>query len=187
MDAVHPNGEQTQAGQVLFEILLTSSFLLKTIEIHFQMMYNKFSTLGVDIQRGFHEKSHSKRIFLLAIFALVAFSTATDSHATTGNIQIISNIANGSGLSGSDEYVVSNMDTKLIQLQNWTLRDAANHIYTFPSHSMNSGQECRIYTNQSHPDTCGFNYNSSSAIWNNSGDTAYLRNSSNNIIDEFTY
>ncbi|PKO16809.1 MAG: hypothetical protein CVU39_06220 [Chloroflexi bacterium HGW-Chloroflexi-10] len=108
--------------------------------------------------------------------------------SNTGNIQIISILANGSGTSEPDEYVlIRNMDTKLIQLQNWTLRDAANHVYTFPSRFMTPGEECRIYTNQSHPEYCGFNYGSSSAIWNNSGDTAYLRDSAGNLIHQFSY
>lgn len=76
-----------------------------------------------------------------------------------------------------DEYVViQNKETFAVNLSSWTLRDNANHVYTFPTFTIQPGQACRIYTNQSHPEYCGFNYASASAIWNNDGDCAYLRN-----------
>ena len=43
-----------------------------------------------------------------------------------------------------------------------------------PSFLMQPGQDCRVYTNENHPEWCGFNYGSGSAIWNNTGDCAYL-------------
>ena len=46
---------------------------------------------------------------------------------------------------------------------------------------------CRVFTNESHPEWCGFTYDSGSVIWNNSGDTATLRYSSNVLIDEYIY
>ena len=46
------------------------------------------------------------------------------------------------------------------------------------------GQVCRIYTNEYHPECCGFNYGSGSAIWNNTGDCAYLRDGQSTLIDE---
>jgi len=107
---------------------------------------------------------------------------------TTGNIQIISIHYNGSGTSEPDEYVViQNMDTQIIQVQNWTIRDIANHVYTFRSYEMHPGQICRVYTNQDHPEFCSFNYQSSAAIWNNTGDTAYLKDSAGKLIDQFSY
>lgn len=105
-----------------------------------------------------------------------------------GSVDITSIYYNGSGSSEPDEYVViKNIDTHNIQLQGWTLRDNANHIYTFPSFSMVPQQICRIYTNQSHPEYCGFNYGSSSAIWNNTGDCAFLRNAQGTQVDQYCY
>jgi hypothetical protein len=56
-----------------------------------------------------------------------------------------------------------------IQLKNWTLRDVANHIFTFPSFVIQPNQKCRVYTNQIHAQWCGFSYGSGSTIWNNTG------------------
>ncbi len=107
---------------------------------------------------------------------------------TTGNMVIIDIYYDGEGSQEPDEYVeIRNDDTKSIQLQNWTLRDITDHIYTFPSFVIEPDDVCRVYTNENHPVWCGFNYGSGSAIWNNGGDCAYLLNSQINLVDEYCY
>jgi len=114
--------------------------------------------------------------------------TDTPPPATTGNIQIINILFDGAGSTEPDEHVdIRNDDTKPIQLQSWSLRDIADHVYTFPSFVIQPGQECRVYTNENHPEWCGFNYGSGSAIWNNTGDCAYLKNSLGQDIDQYCY
>jgi hypothetical protein len=66
-------------------------------------------------------------------------------------------------------------------------REEANHVFTFPSHVMYPGQVCRVYTNEYHSESCGFSYASTSAIWNNSGDCAYLWDSAGTLIDSYCY
>jgi len=108
---------------------------------------------------------------------------------TTGDIQIIRLFYDGvvSNLE-PDEYVeIKNFDTNSIQLQNWTLRDLADHIYWFPSFVIAPNQVCRIYTDEIHEDFCSFSYRSSQGIWNNSGDTAFLEDSTGKLIDEYSY
>lgn len=108
---------------------------------------------------------------------------------TTGDVQIIRLLYNGvvSNLE-PDEYVeIQNLDTNSIQLQNWTLSDLADHVYWFPSFVIAPNQICRIYTNETHEDFCSFSYRASQGIWNNSGDTAYLKDSTGNLIDEYSY
>lgn len=114
--------------------------------------------------------------------------TVTQPPATTGNIQIINIFVNGAGSLEPDEHVdIRNDDTHPVQLFSWTLRDIANHVYTFPSFVIQPGQECRVYTNENYPEWCSFSYGSGSAIWNNSGDCAYLRNGGGNLVDEYCY
>lgn len=107
----------------------------------------------------------------------------------SGNIQITNIFYNGVVSSYEpDEYVeIKNFDTRSIQVEGWTLRDIAEHIYTFPNFVMAPNQVCRIYTNQILTDFCSFNYGSGQAIWNNTGDTAYLRDSTGKLIDEYSY
>jgi hypothetical protein len=115
-----------------------------------------------------------------------ATTSACPPPPTTGDVQITSIFYNGTGSSEPDEYVqINNNDVNRIQLANWTLRDEANHIFTFPSFVIDPGMVCRVYTNENHPEWCGFDYHSGSAIWNNSGDCAYLRDSSNTLIDQY--
>ena len=115
-------------------------------------------------------------------------NTPVPTPVTSGNVVISSIYYDGSGSTEPDEYVViQNNDTHAIQLQNWTLRDTGNHVYTFPSLVMQPAQVCRVYTNQSHPEYCGFNYGSVSAIWNNTRDHAYLRDSFGTLIDDYLY
>ncbi len=119
---------------------------------------------------------------------IIPTATATQGPAVTGNVSIIAIFADGAGSSEPNEYVeIRNDDTRPIQLQNWTLRDIANHVYTFPSFVMQPLQVCRVYTNQNHPEYCSFNYGSGSAIWNNTGDTAYLRDTVGTLIDTYSY
>ena len=88
-----------------------------------------------------------------------------------------------------DEYVeIRNDDSKSIQLRNWTLHDiASGQVFTFPSCLLEPGKVCRFYTNENQPEWCGFSYGSGSAIWNNTGDTAYLRDGNGTMIDEYSY
>jgi hypothetical protein len=106
----------------------------------------------------------------------------------SGVVNITTIFYDGAGSQEPDEYVeTKNDDTKPIQLQNWTLSDAANHVFTFPSFVFQPGQVCRVYTNEVHPEWCGFSYGSGSAIWNNSGDTATLRDGNGTVVDSYTY
>lgn len=95
----------------------------------------------------------------------------------------------GAGTAEPDEYVeFKNTGTTTITLTGWTLRDKASHIYHFPSgYQMAKGKVCRVYTNQIHSTTCGFDYHSKSAIWNNDGDTATLKSNSGVIMSKYTY
>jgi phosphatidylserine/phosphatidylglycerophosphate/cardiolipin synthase-like enzyme len=115
--------------------------------------------------------------------------TPTSHPPFTGNVVITGVFYDGVKASAEpDEYVeIRNDDTVTIDLRNWTLRDEASHVFTFPFHLMQPGKVCRIYTNEDHPEWCGFNYGSSSAIWNNGGDCADLRDMTGNTVDSYCY
>jgi hypothetical protein len=95
----------------------------------------------------------------------------------------------GTGSSEPDEYVeIENDDDFPIQLKDWTLEDNEHHVFTFPSFVIQPNQTCRIYTNEIHPEWCGFSYGSGSGIWNNTtGDHAYLRDANGTFISEKMY
>jgi micrococcal nuclease len=117
-------------------------------------------------------------------------TTAAPSVALTGRV-IITKIFYDGVVSDKepDEYVeIRNDDSNHIDLRGWSLADEADHTFYFPEYVISPGETCRIYTNEVHPESCGFNYAfTSSAIWNNGGDCAYLKDSSSSIIDDYCY
>ena len=91
-----------------------------------------------------------------------------------------------SGRAEPDEYVqIKNFDDKPIQLKDWTLRDQADNVFTFPSFLMEPGQVCQVYTNRWNASACNFNFESRQAIWDNTGDCAFLRDAAG--AEVFTY
>ena len=89
------------------------------------------------------------------------------------------------GRSEPDEYVEFVNDGAPLNLQGWTLEDTNGNVFYFPSFEMATGQTCRVYTNEYHPDFCGFSYGSSRAIWGNKGDTAFLTDPSGNDVSKW--
>ena len=107
-----------------------------------------------------------------------------------GNVVIADIFYNGvKGNTEPDEYVeIRNDDVVAIQLKGWTLKDKANHQFTFPEYIIEPGEICRVYTNEYHPEWCNFNYVfSNSAIWNNGGDCASLMDAQGITIGEYCY
>jgi len=106
-----------------------------------------------------------------------------------GKVTIVTVFYNGSGEKEPNEYVeIRNDSEQPLDLSGWRLQDKANHVFTFPGFTMQPGQVCRVYTDESHPDTCGFSFNfSKSAIWNNGGDCTTLLDDSGNVVQEYCY
>ena len=88
-----------------------------------------------------------------------------------------------------DEFVeIVNNGTAAIDLAGWSLHDEAGKTFWFPAYQIQPGTACRVYTNQDHPEYCGFNYrNGGQAIWNNGGDCATLKDSSGQEVDNKCY
>lgn len=116
--------------------------------------------------------------------------SATSAPGDTGDVRITIIFFDGAvHQAEADEYVeIKNFDTKAIRLQGWKLHDAGPiHTYTFPNYLIPPGESCRVYTNENHPEWCGFNWKNGSAIWNNNGDTATLRDGSGKVISTCSY
>ena len=88
----------------------------------------------------------------------------------------------------NDEYVtLENKCSYSIGMDSWTIKDeTASHIYTIPTFTFQSGVTFTLYTGT------GTNTNSAlywgrtsgdyAAIWNNGGDTLFLRDSDGNLV-----
>ncbi|RPI32597.1 MAG: hypothetical protein EHM70_08540 [Chloroflexota bacterium] len=121
--------------------------------------------------------------------ANVAASTPASGEGNVPGVKISRIFFYGTGQTEPNEFVeIRNDGSQPVQLGEWTLRDEADHIFQFPSFIMEPGQVCRVYTNESHPEQCGFSfYNQGSAVWNNSGDCASLRDDQDQEISRFCY
>lgn len=92
----------------------------------------------------------------------------------------------------NDEYVTfKNNCAFSCDLSSWTINDASIHTYTFQSFALGSGNSFTLYTGSGTSTAAKLywdsRYTPCKAIWNNDGDTIYLRNSNNELILNYTY
>jgi uncharacterized repeat protein (TIGR01451 family) len=107
---------------------------------------------------------------------------------TTSSVVITDVLAHSGGDQDPGEYVeIYNGDAQAVGLKDWTLRNAANRVFTFPDYAIQPGQLCRIYTNEHHPEWCGFSFGSDSDVWNYAQDCAYLRDDRGRLVDAHCY
>jgi hypothetical protein len=86
------------------------------------------------------------------------------------------------------EYVrLTNRTAKTINLRGWTIRDAAGNVYTVRTdQKVGAGSVVYLHTGKGtngRPDSKHRYWNRTTYIWNNAGDTAYLRAPSGKSID----
>jgi endonuclease YncB( thermonuclease family) len=89
----------------------------------------------------------------------------------------------------SDEYaVVKNTGGSAVNLAGWRLNaDDPGQDFWFPDFALQPEQECRVYTNEYHPESCGFSFGKGSAIWNNKGDCGHLYDASGAEVSTYCY
>lgn len=68
-----------------------------------------------------------------------------------------------------------------------TLSDVAGHIYRFGELILPAGSEIRIMTGSGKDSQSNFHWGAKAPIWNNRGDTAYLKNGDGNLLDSYSY
>jgi len=124
-------------------------------------------------------------VTLLATLSLVASTAAIAAPASAASkIQIVKVKFDSAGndfpvtnAKVNDEYVViKNTDNVERTLTGWTLVDESNHSYTFPRTKIKAGATLKVRTGKG-DDTSKNKYEDRGYyIWNNTSDTAYLRN-----------
>jgi hypothetical protein len=90
----------------------------------------------------------------------------------------------GSNTSLNAEYVVIKNTTRNNRvLTGWTLRDKTGYTYKFPAFTLKAGAIVTVHTGRGSATSTHRYYNRSWYVWNNTGDTAYLRNASGTTVD----
>lgn len=88
----------------------------------------------------------------------------------------------------NDEYfALKNNNSTAIDMAGWTVKDAGTHIFTFPSFTLNSGTTVTIYTGSGNNTNDKLYWGNNGAVWNNDGDTLYLRNTNGDLVLEYSY
>jgi phosphatidylserine/phosphatidylglycerophosphate/cardiolipin synthase-like enzyme len=86
------------------------------------------------------------------------------------------------------EYVqIQNTSGAALDMTGWTLRDLANNTYTFPTFTLAAGATVKVWTNSGTNDSANLYWGRSQAVWNNTGDTAFLRNAQGELVDQYSY
>jgi P pilus assembly chaperone PapD len=131
------------------------------------------------------------RRFLILIVALSALAAA---ESAAGAV-VISRISfdspgrdTGSNASLNAEWIrIANTGHSRVALTGWRIRDASGKRYVFGTLSLGAGQSVTLHTG-SGPDSARHRYwRQENYVWNNSGDTATLRNRRGAVVDRCSY
>ncbi len=81
-----------------------------------------------------------------------------------------------------------NEGSENVDLSGFSLKDGANHIYAFPSVNLAPGAVLKLHSGQGR-DGGGMLYwgLAEDAVWNNTGDSAYLRDTQGKLVDYYSY
>ena len=90
----------------------------------------------------------------------------------------------------SDEFIeILNTGNTDVSLEGWKINAGnSKQNFKFPhKYILQAGEKCRVYTNEIHPESGGFSFQSKKAIWKNSGDIGYLVNNKNELVYKLEY
>ena len=95
----------------------------------------------------------------------------------------------GSNSSLNAEWVkIKNPTGSRKTLTHWTLRDAGSvHVYHFPTFHLAPGATVKVHSGHGSNGAHNLYWGSSGYIWNNSGDTATLKNANGVRVDRCHY
>lgn len=87
------------------------------------------------------------------------------------------------------EYVsFENAGNETLDIAGWTVRDEADHVYTFPEGAeIGTNETITLYTGSGEDTATEFYWGQGSPVWNNGGDTVIVRNASGNTVVERSY
>lgn len=119
---------------------------------------------------------------LLGVAALL-LPLATSAQAATGQVRLgliqynSPGSDTGSNASLNAEFVrIKNTGSTTRTLTGWTLRDTSHHVYTFGTFRLGAGKSVRVHTGKGTNTAVNLYWGRAAYVWNNTGDTAFLRN-----------
>jgi hypothetical protein len=83
---------------------------------------------------------------------------------------------------------VANRGDTPVPMAGYTLKDEANHIYTFGDFTLQPGQAFKLYSGQGQDGDSELYWGLvGDSVWNNGSDTAFLRDDQGALVDSFAY
>jgi hypothetical protein len=82
---------------------------------------------------------------------------------------------------------IANQGDANASLAGWTLQDQQNHTFAFPDFTLRVGAKARIHTGEGSNTGADLYWNRSSAVWNNDGDVATLKDASGGIVSSYPH
>jgi micrococcal nuclease len=83
---------------------------------------------------------------------------------------------------------IANQGSEPVQLQGYTLKDEANHIYTFGNFTARPGASFRLHSGQGRDSDSELYWGLvGESVWNNDSDAAFLRDAGGALVDTFAY
>ncbi len=90
----------------------------------------------------------------------------------------------GGNTSLNGEWIqIGNYGSTARSLKGWTISDKSRHTYTFGTYTLGARKIVTVHTGKGTNTQASRYWGVSWYVWNNSGDSAYLRNSSGTSID----
>jgi hypothetical protein len=86
-----------------------------------------------------------------------------------------------------ETVIITNTGSGAVDMSGWTLSDIAEHVYTFPAFVLQPGASVTIHICTGENSAEVLYWGRCSAIWNNDGDTAYLRDATGRDVSTFSY
>lgn len=82
---------------------------------------------------------------------------------------------------------ITNKGSKARSLKGWTLRDNQDHVYRFGTYTLKAGASVKIHTGKGVNTSTNRYWGRSWYVWNNTTDTATLRNASKTTVDRCSW
>ncbi|MCZ7569006.1 MAG: lamin tail domain-containing protein [Ardenticatenaceae bacterium] len=86
-----------------------------------------------------------------------------------------------------ETVTLKNAGSTPVRLADFRLSDRSNTTYIFPDVTLSAGKMIVVHSGRGRDDAGNLYWNSARSIWNNDGDTAFLRDPNGNSVDVYSY
>ena len=117
---------------------------------------------------------------------LAAMEAAIPERMPRADVRIVQLEYNPPGPDSLGEYVlIQNSSSNSVDLTGWTLSDIVHHTYRFPTFTLRPNGYVRVWTRPGENGGTDLYWGRRTAVWNNVGDKAFLRDRRGLMVSEF--